>query len=181
MNWELRSINCYELVGYFGLQLARSCKNLVLRWRHLYRVPRTVVTSKSMVKIDRTPNQKSWLRQWTVDECVYHKWRPYVNVSPAPYAWSVDITHLLPGGARLSDINRINTNFSSPTANTQKYTVHRSRYKTQTTGFDSVKFSQVTLCGSLLHVTVDLLSLAHQWLRKTQTFPMTTGNYMYHK
>ena len=22
MNWELRSINCYELVGYFGLQLA---------------------------------------------------------------------------------------------------------------------------------------------------------------
>ena len=41
MNWELRSINCYELVGYFGLQLARLCKNLVLRWRHLYRVPRT--------------------------------------------------------------------------------------------------------------------------------------------
>ena len=42
MNWELRSINCYELVGYFGLQLARLCKNLVLRWRHLCRVPRTV-------------------------------------------------------------------------------------------------------------------------------------------
>ena len=45
MDWELRSrppINCYELVGYFGLQLARLCKNLVLRWRHLYRVPRTV-------------------------------------------------------------------------------------------------------------------------------------------
>jgi len=42
MNWELRSINCYELVGYFGLQLARLCRNLVLWWRHLYRVPRTV-------------------------------------------------------------------------------------------------------------------------------------------
>jgi len=42
MNWELRSINCYELVGYFGLQLARLCKYLVLRLRHLYRVPRTV-------------------------------------------------------------------------------------------------------------------------------------------
>jgi len=42
MNWELRSINCYELVGYFGLQLARLCTNLVLRWRHLHRVPRTV-------------------------------------------------------------------------------------------------------------------------------------------
>ena len=42
MNWELRIINCYELVGYFRLQLARLCKNLVLRWRHLYRVPRTV-------------------------------------------------------------------------------------------------------------------------------------------
>ena len=38
MNWELRSINCCELVGYFGLQVARLCKNLVLRWRHLYRV-----------------------------------------------------------------------------------------------------------------------------------------------
>jgi len=33
MNWELRSINFYELMGYFGLQLARLFKNLVLRWR----------------------------------------------------------------------------------------------------------------------------------------------------
>ena len=44
MNWELCSISCYEL-GYFGLQLSRLCKNLVLRWRHLYRVPRTVSVS----------------------------------------------------------------------------------------------------------------------------------------
>ena len=29
-------------MGYFGRQLARLCKNLVLRLRHLYRVPRTV-------------------------------------------------------------------------------------------------------------------------------------------
>jgi len=42
MHWELRSINCYEFVGYFGQQLARLCKHLVLRWRHLCRVPRTV-------------------------------------------------------------------------------------------------------------------------------------------
>ena len=42
LNKLLRITYCYELVGYFGLQLARLYKNLVLRWRHLYRVPRTV-------------------------------------------------------------------------------------------------------------------------------------------
>ena len=43
MHWELRSINCYEFVGYFWAT-ARTLvqKNLVLRWRHLYRVLPTV-------------------------------------------------------------------------------------------------------------------------------------------
>ena len=49
MNWELRSINCYELVGYFWATA-----------RTLVQKSRVAITS-----FIGPPNQKSWLRQWS--------------------------------------------------------------------------------------------------------------------